>query len=123
MQNAGLNVDGVTVLGPRASEAGANPLTSYGAPQCGPVAPPTVPDRRRITLAVVNCSSNVVHGNSVDVPIEEWVDAFLVEPSLNRQRTGPGDVYVEIISKTGGLIPNNSGGSVTTRRDVPYLIK
>jgi hypothetical protein len=45
-------------------------------------------DRRRISVAVVNCIANNVHGNSTGVPVAHWMEAFIVEPSLNRARTG-----------------------------------
>jgi Flp pilus assembly protein TadG len=119
------SVDGVTVLGPRiVSGSGANAMTAYGAPQCGTGALPgaTTPDRRRISVAVVNCQANSVNGNSSGVPVEKWIDVFLVEPSANRERTSDGDVYAEVIAEV------QSGGNGTTnaqviKHDVPYLIR
>ena len=130
MANRGNPIDGVTVLAPRiASGTGASALTSYGLPQCsagqgfgsGQIPSATTPDRRRISLAVVNCAANSVNGNSTNVPVQKWMEMFLVEPSLNRSRTNAGDVYAEVISET------TSGAGATAaqviRHDTPYLVK
>jgi hypothetical protein len=54
--------------------------------------------------------------------VVKWVDLFLVEPSIARDRTDPGDIYVEVIRQTtaGGNAPTNPQ---VVRRDVPYLIR
>jgi hypothetical protein len=126
-QNTG--VDGVTVLGARSPGATGSTLVSYGTPQCsaaqgygsGQIPSSTTPDRRRISVAVVNCLANNVKGNSVGVPVEKWIDVFLVEPSLQRARTNDGDIYVEIIGETvnGG----SANASQVVVHQVPYLIK
>jgi len=123
-------VDGVTVLGPRNPGASGNTLVAYGKPQCSPsqgygagqVPDATTPDRRRISVAVVNCLDNDVKGNSTNVPVEEWIDVFLVEPSLNRARTSDGDLYAEVID---GAVSGGNGPTAgqVIRHDVPYLIK
>lgn len=122
-------VDGVTVLGPRSPSATGNTLVSYGKPQCsaaqgygaGQIPDATTPDRRRISVAVVNCLANGVKGNSTGVPVEKWIDVFLVEPSLQRARTNDGDIYVEILGETvnGG----SANASQVIVHQVPYLIK
>lgn len=124
-------VDGVAVLGQRAPGATGNALVSYGQPVCSQAQTPsygsgqipnsTTPDRRRISVAVVNCLANNVKGNSTDVPVEKWIDVFLVEPSLQRARTNDGDIYVEIIGETvnGG----SANASQVIVHQVPYLIK
>ncbi|WP_205479699.1 pilus assembly protein TadG-related protein [Sphingomonas arenae] len=144
MDNRDTVIDGVTVLGQRPPTASGATLVSHGKPVCSPVegyGSGTVPtgnvvDRRRFTVAVVNCTANSVNGNSTNVPVRRWIDVFVVEPSLNRGAdartiagtavkrvsTGQGDLYVEIIGET------SSGGSGSTnaqvvRRDVPYLIR
>ncbi len=68
-------------------------------------------------------------GGSITVRPLEWMDVFLVEPSLNRKQSGAsspdytsaGDFYGEIVGRTG----QGSGGttSQTVRRDKPYLVK
>lgn len=125
-------VDGVAVLGPRAPGATGSMLVSYGQPVCSQVQTPisygtgqipnsTTPDRRRISVAVVNCMANNVKGSSTDVPVEKWIDVFLVEPSLQRARTNPGDIYVEIIGET--VNSGTANASQVIVHQVPYLIK
>jgi hypothetical protein len=103
-------------------------FTSYSSPVCrGSLTPnpPTVVDRRRISVAVVNCRAQSLNGHETNVQVRKWLDVFLVEPALARgngpnQRTTNGDIYVEVIGVTG------SGGgadNTVTRRDVPYLIR
>jgi len=128
--NRGTAIDGVTVLASRiVSGSGAGAETSYGLPQCsspagygtGQVPGGTTPDRRRISLAVINCTANSVNGNSTNVPVQKWLEVFLVEPSIARAQTNAGDIYAEVISET------TSGAGATSnqviRRDVPYLIR
>jgi Flp pilus assembly protein TadG len=128
MTNRGNVVDGVTVLGARDPSATGNTLVSYGRPVCsspqgygsGQIPDSTTPDRRRISVAVVNCLANGVKGNSVDVPVEKWIDVFLVEPSLQRARTNDGDMYVEIIGET---VNGGSNANQVIVHQVPTLIK
>lgn len=129
--NRGVVVGGVTVLAPRtASGNGASALQSLGSPVCSPIqgyGSGTVPgtttvDRRRLSLAVINCLANSVNGNSTNVPVEKWLEVFLVEPSMNRSRTNAGDVYAEVIGETTSGSAGATAGQVV-RRDVPYLIE
>jgi hypothetical protein len=126
-------IDGVTILGPSPAGASGNTKVAYGKPVCSQAQSPsngtgfvpggTVPDRRRISVAVINCTANSVNGNSQDVPVEKWIEVFLVEPSLNRNsgKTNQGDVYVELISETEAGEGATAGQVI--RRDVPYLVK
>lgn len=100
---------------------------SFSSPVCrGSVTPSaTVPDRRRISVAVVNCRAQNLNGHETNVQVRKWVDVFLVEPAIARgngqnQRSTNGDIYVEVIgvTSTGGAANN-----AVTRRDVPYLIR
>jgi hypothetical protein len=66
-----------------------------------------------------------LNGKSAVNPID-WVDSFLVEPSIARANasgtyTDVGDIYVEIIGRTS----NGSGGTATqfVRHDRVYLIR
>lgn len=97
---------------------------SYGRPRTssGLPAGPTTADRRQISMAVINCVEQGVQGQAKNVTVVKWVDLFLVEPSLARDRTDPGDIYVEVIRQTtaGGNAPTNPQ---VVRRDVPYLIR
>lgn len=120
MEHAGENVVGETVLGERAVGSGRN---SYGTAECRlPITPSEAqPDRRKITVAVINCVAEGVNGSSTNVPVTKWIDAFLVEPSVNRPRTSQGDVYIEIV----GVTTLGGGGEVgqAVRKDKPYLIE
>ena len=141
--NRGTTVDGTVVLDPRVtSGSGANAPNAHGLPVCsasegyggGQVPGGTNPDRRRLSVAVINCTQYGVNGNSSDVPVVKWIEVFLVEPSLNRgsvtpsavgqpgrSGTGAGDVYVEVIGETQAGAGASAGQVV--RRDVPYLVK
>jgi Flp pilus assembly protein TadG len=123
-------IDGVTVLGAQPSSATGNTLQAYGEPVCssaqgygsGIVPGGAIADRRKISVAVVNCTAQDVKGNSTDVPVKKWIDVFLVEPSLNRALTNNGEVYVEVIGETS-LAGGGSAEAQTIRRDVPYLVQ
>jgi Flp pilus assembly protein TadG len=107
--------------------------TDYGQPICKPglagsTPSPTTADRRTLPIAVVNCTG--LNGKKPVNPID-WVDSFLVEPSMSRDNgltgaskvtyTNVGDIYVEVIGHTG----NGTGGTTTQyiRHDRPYLIR
>lgn len=119
----GNDIDGKTILDARTSSgSGAGALTSYGLPQCGAGQIPggNTPDRRRISVAIVNCQANNVGGNSTGVPVEKWIDVFLVEPSVNRQRTNNGDIYAEIIGET---VNGGANATQVVVHQVPHLVK
>lgn len=81
-------------------------------------------DRRVLTLAIVkNCAQ--LAGGSTKVEVDEWIDAFLVEPTFDARGNGAGTdaIYFEVIGPA-----NVAGGGAevlpqTIRRDVPYLIR
>ncbi len=108
------------------SQTVAAGLTSYGQPVCEPpgwTAGGSTADRRTLPIAVVNCTG--LAGKKPVNPID-WIDSFLVEPSMPRSGasgtyTQTGDIYVEVIGHTG----NGTGGSTTQfiRHDRPYLIR
>jgi hypothetical protein len=124
-------IDGVTVLGDFDPAATGNTLKRYGKPVCSQVQSPSYgtgmipggpnPDRRRISVAVIDCVANSVNGNSVAVPVAHWMEAFIVEPSMNRARTVQGDIYIEVIKET--QVGAGAAASQVIRRDVPYLVK
>ena len=104
---------------------------SQGGPMCGPagVPPASSPDRRVLSIAIINCDEHEVSASTDDAPILKFIDVFLIEPSAARSKPGSppvklseaSDVYVEIIGETvlgGGA---NEGQKI--RKDVPYLIE
>lgn len=98
-------------------------LASYKAPVCDPaggVGPPAYADRRRAAVAVINCKAEGVNGASKDVKVKDWIEVFLVEPSIARTRTSTDQVYIEVVGKTttGG---DNQPQFVS--RDKPYLVE
>jgi Flp pilus assembly protein TadG len=131
--NRGATIGGKTILNPipRTYGSGGNPPSDFDQPVCSALQSPstggTVPgganvDRRRISAAVLNCHArNVQGGGGTVYPVLKWIDMFLVEPSLQRDRTDANDVYVEIIGETT-MGAGASAGQVI-RRDVPYLVK
>lgn len=142
----GQTIGGAVVLGPRTAQGnGANALTAQNSPVCSSIQTPSygtgiVPggtnvDRRRLSVAVVNCSNGddgqPVNGNSTGVTVKKWIEIFLVEPSLNRgvvssganarSGTNAGDVYAEVIGETTSGAGGTAGQVV--HRDVPYLVR
>lgn len=117
---------------PQANKCLATASSPYGLLPSGGV------DRRRVTVAVLNCNAlQAKYGNSLnnkvlEVGTKNWVDVFLVEPPYARSKCTSGsgcntkyseafDVYAEVIEPTA-----IAGGSTlvqTVRRDVPYLIR
>jgi len=126
------------------SKAGQAGKTAYSRPvQSMCLATPTSPygivpggnlvDRRRISIAVLNCKALGINGHEEDQAVLKWADVFLVEPSYSRSKCAGGptcntkytdktDLYVEMIGETN---PGGAGATAgqVVRRDVPYLIK
>jgi len=141
INHRGQTIGSRVILGPR--DVGS--LRDHDQPICSSLQTPSygtgiVPggsnvDRRRISVAVINCAANNVNGNSTNVPVKKWIDVFLVEPSVargsatatiggksyGRSATGGGDVYVEVIGETTTGAGATAGQVV--RHDVPYLIE
>jgi Flp pilus assembly protein TadG len=99
---------------------------NYTVPKvCRPTSiPPFDPtqDRRRTSVAVVDCSGGNPNGRDEVEPVQ-WMDVFLVEPSFRRPgRTNGDEIYAEIIR--GKPLPG-IGQTVdnVVRRDVPRLIE
>ena len=121
---------GQVILANTSYGSGGNARTRYNQPVCSQVqgyGSGIVPgganvDRRRISAAVLNCTAQNVHGGGTTVyPVLKWIELFLVEPSIQRDRTDANDVYVEVIGVTT-MGAGASAGQVV-RRDVPYLVK
>lgn len=126
--NRGRLIGGKIVLGPSPAGATGSTKVAYGESICSasegmgaPVVPGgAVPDRRKFTVAVVNCLEEGVNGNSTAVDVKQFIDVFLVEPSRNRTRTSAGDVYVEVIGTSGNT---TSAAVQQVKKAVPYLIE
>lgn len=126
----GIEVDGVQVLKQTPPGATGNAKIAIGEPVCSPaqfdggvsygpgtIPGPTSPDRRKISVAVVNCVEQNVGGNSDGLQTVGWLEAFIVEPSLPRGgRTRAGDVYVEVVGAS-------TTGVQLVSKKVPYLIE
>ncbi|MEZ5681352.1 MAG: pilus assembly protein TadG-related protein [Erythrobacter sp.] len=130
IKNKGNTYNGATVLenlieGSRTNYARpvCSPHKAYGAgydPVYNP--DPEVVDRRRMSVAVINCEAENVGGKREPYRIRKFVDVFLVQPSLKRDRTAKTDIYVEIIGESDAAGAGEVAGTVI-RRDVPYLVK
>jgi len=109
-------------------------ITGFGNPATGHpgLAPSSSSnDRRRLSVAVLNCLALSVHGKTTNAPVTRWLDVFLVEPPFNRSSgsgankknyTTDSEIYAEVIGDTG----SGQGGATTAqvvRRDVPYLLQ
>lgn len=84
----------------------------------------TTPDRRVLSVAVINCTAEGLNGKTTDVAVQRWIDVFLVQPSEPRVigvRTGNSDVYIEVIGETNNA--TNSGAVQLIKKSVPYLIE
>ena len=130
LDHSGGTLNGHAILGDRTvSGSGGNTLYARGAPRClsGITPGATDIDRRLISVAVVSkAECNKIKGNSYNPQVQQWVDAFLIEPMADRSntyKTGGGtsskEIYVEIVRATpaGGQAEN------PVRRDVPYLLR
>jgi hypothetical protein len=102
---------------------------AFGQPANGVagISPSSGIDRRRLSVAVINCNATNLHGKTTNVPVSKWLDVFLVQPVAKRgngtnAQTDMSDIYVEEIGETG----SGTGGASTAQviqRAVPYLIR
>jgi hypothetical protein len=134
MDHRGQTIGGVTILASTPTTATGTTPVNYRQPVCSPlqgygsgVVPDTAnPDRRKISVAVVNCLANSVNGNSRNVPVQDWLDVFLVRPSLDRgsgttQVSNSGSIYVEVVGDT--QTATDAGSVQLVKKSVPYLIQ
>lgn len=115
----------VTNTGVADKNQAVNGKNGYSYPVCrapGITPSANVVDRRRISVAVLNCHALGLNGSESNVPVLKWVDVFLAEPSFPRTRTSDDDVYVEMIGETTTGASGSTAGQVV-RRDKPYLIE
>ncbi len=88
-----------------------------------------VVDRRRISVAVLNCRALDFNGKTSGLKPPLWMDVFLVEPIAGRGPNAPTEyftkdteIYAEVISATTAGASGSTAGQVV-RRDKPYLIE
>jgi len=125
----GVAVDGVQVLEQTPPSATGSAKIGKGLPVCSPaqtdggvsfgpgtVPDDTTPDRRKISVGVVNCVDQGVNGSSNGLQTVGFLEAFLVEPSVARSRNGRGDIYVEVVGASTNAVQLVS-------KKVPYLIE
>jgi hypothetical protein len=104
--------------------------TGFGSPANGipGIAPSSAGvDRRRISVAVLNCRAINLHGKTSGIDPVKWLDVFLVEPATDRGKgtntyTDKKEVYVEVIGETGSGA-NGASNPQVIQRSVPYLIE
>ena len=97
-------------------------MHAHSRPICQ-AAPAATTDRRKLTVAVINCSG--LSGRETRRPVA-WIDVLLLEPSIARHdaagnvRTQASDVYIEVIGKATVV---GDGGVTSVVRSVPYLVQ
>ena len=108
--------------------------TAFGKPATGRegIDPRTSPiDRRKLSVAVLNCDALEAKGKTKNVPVAMWLDIFLVEPSFVRKGSFGGknnvtftqdkEIYAEVIGATN--VSASTSGSQVVLRSMPYLIE
>ena len=99
----------------------AGQMPTGGAPICATAGDP---NRRVLTVAVVsNCA--LLNGASQPVVIDEFVDVFLVEPSIDdsrRHNAFTNAIYMEVIGKSR-VAGAGTYNTQQVRRDVPFLVR
>ena len=125
LAHAGEPIGGQTILAPKIISGTEAAFSQPATGRTGVGASSTQADRRRISVAVLNCIALNAHGKTTNVPVPTWMDVFLVEPAMNRGQgqnvyTDQKDVYVEMIGVTTA---GGGGAGQVVRRDVPYLVR
>jgi hypothetical protein len=126
LAHLGQVIDGVTVNAPKAINANE---AAFSRPvrAAGVGASATQADRRKLTVAVLNCTALKLHGKTTNAPVPTWIDVFLVEPALNRPANGSGTVFTDqkdvYVEEVGVASASGGGAGQVVRRDVPYLVK
>lgn len=104
--------------------SGANARASRSVPigRSGLEPDETTVDRRRLSVAVINCEAEDVGASSTEVDVLKWIEVFLTEPTVPRPRSENSDIYVEIIGETQTAAGGATAGQVV-RRDIPYIVR
>ena len=96
---------------------------SYGATGHG--AGIGTPDRRRLSVAVLNCHA-VGLGGPTKATVATWLDVFLVQPAFQsgpdaRRKYSP--TRRTFTSRSSAQRNVGQGNGLVVRRDVPYLLR
>lgn len=84
-----------------------------GGPSCNPHSTGD-PERRVLIVAGIDCDANQISGQTDDVPVDEWIRVFVVQPADRNTK----DIFVEVL----GSAELGSGGSGQIR-DVVRLYR
>lgn len=83
----------------------------------------TDPKRRVVIAAAIDCTANPIQGNTTNVPVEEWVEVFMVAPVGSGVGSPPSfDLWVEVMGVVG-LSGFSSAGDGGVFRDVVQLYR
>jgi hypothetical protein len=118
-----------TMLAEKTFGTKSNRFEQQGRPLCTPstaIPPGSNPDRRVLSVAVINCAAERVGASTTNAKILKFIDVFLVEPTARRTHDGikytkNSDVYVEVIGTTKSAQGANQGQVI--RKDTPYLLE
>jgi Flp pilus assembly protein TadG len=86
-----------------AANTPAVPLPGFdetGAPQCYTGGAPSVPDRRVVIAAAIDCTANNIRGAATNIVPLEYVKLFMTEPV--QSASSDTDIMVEVLGTAGG---------------------
>ena len=67
----------------------------------GTLAPSNTPERRTLSVAVVNCLEQGITGKTTDVATIGYIDVFMTEPATEPSDLEGSDIFFEIIGAAG----------------------
>lgn len=98
-------VAGGGIATPAGAFSGGQNVTSagvakdYARPQCSAGATQATPDRRKISVVVLNCVSDNIHANQ-PATVRGFMDLFLIAPVTSPPATAAQTIYAEYIEAT-----------------------
>lgn len=99
-----------------------NARDETGLAQCSSNVSPD-PKRRVLIAAAIDCAANPIQGTTTNVPVEEWVEVFMVRPVGSGVGSPPSfDLWVEVIGVVG-LSGFSAAGDGGVFRDVVQLYR
>jgi len=90
-------------------QSAASGTADFAKPQCNKAGAQTDPDRRTISVVVMNCTADNVKAQHAG-PVIGYVDLFLLGPVAKSPQAGAQDIFAEIIGET---TDTSSVGQVT----------